>query len=290
LPSIPKKKPAWLKTRIPQGARYRRVKSALDACGIHTVCQEAHCPNVGECWEAGTATFMILGDICTRGCQFCAVGRGDPGGGFEDDEPNRVARVIEKMGLDYAVITSVTRDDLSDGGAAIFAQTVRSCKALKKPPLVELLIPDYLDENLGTVLKSKPDVLAHNIEVVERLSSVLRHKRFSYERSLRTLEQARLTGSSIVTKSSIMLGLGESDAEIEASMLDLRSVGVDILVLGQYLRPTREHVDVVEYVSPKRFAQLEIRGEELGFGFVAAGPLVRTSYKAAEAFTRHILS
>ncbi len=282
----PLRKPKWIKMKIPSGARYERVNRALIQGRLHTVCREAHCPNVGECWEQGTATFMILGDTCTRGCRFCAVGRGDPGGRADSDEAARVAHVAEEMGLDYVVITSVTRDDLEDGGAAVFAQTVRAIKRLDPAPQVELLIPDLRGAALRTVIDASPDVLAHNIEVVERLTPVFRHPRFSYRRSLKVLQQTKALNPALLTKSSIMLGLGESEAEIEASMADLRRVGTDILVLGQYLRPTKDHADVVEYVSPQRFDELAERGRALGFGFVAAGPMVRTSYRAAEAFAR----
>ncbi len=281
------RKPDWLKVRIPGGERYRHVRQAVDSGGLHTVCEEAHCPNMGECWESGSATFMILGDVCTRGCRFCAVRRGDPAGVFESDEPSRMAEAVRRMGLDYAVVTSVTRDDLPDGGASVFADVVRAVKKLSPPPLVELLIPDLTGEALDQVTRSGADVIAHNIEVVKRLNSALRHARFSYEKSIGVLEAIKGSGHKILTKSSILLGLGETDEEIEATMQDLRAVDVDILVLGQYLRPTRDNAEVVEYVAPERFDALAVRGEALGFGFVAAGPLVRTSYRAAEAYARH---
>jgi lipoic acid synthetase len=229
---------------------------------------------------------MILGNTCTRGCRFCAVTRGNLKGIVDDQEPARVRAAAEQMGLDYVVVTSVTRDDLPDGGAAIFAETVKALKELEKPPLVELLTPDYWGENLEIVVRSKPDVFAHNIEVVERLTSSLRHPKFSYQHSLNVLAKARDLDSEMLTKSSIMLGIGETDTEIESAMKDLRGVDVNILVLGQYLQPTKTHAAVTEYVPPKRFDELRARGTELGFDFVASGPLVRTSYKAAEAFAR----
>ena len=279
------RKPEWLKIRIPGGQRYNRIRRTLKARGLHTVCEEARCPNLGECWEAGTATFMILGDTCTRGCRFCAVQRGDPEGRVDPEEPARVAAAAREMGLDYTVVTSVSRDDLPDGGAGQFAATVRALKEALPGSRVELLIPDYLGGDLDSVLAARPDVLAHNIEVVERLTPLLRHRRTSYRRSLEVLALAR--GEEVLTKSSILLGLGEVPAEVEQALADLRGVGVDILVLGQYLQPTRRHAPVAEFVHPDRFQELAARGRELGFGYVAAGPLVRTSYRAAEAYAHH---
>ncbi len=284
MPGNTMRKPDWLKVSIPSGERYKRVKQAVDCGGLHTVCAEARCPNVGECWDAGTATFMILGDLCTRGCRFCAVSRGNQGGSVDQEEPRMVAQAVMRMGLKYAVITSVTRDDLYDGGASVFAATIRAVKGLDPPVPAEVLTPDYVGEDLETVLKAGPDVFAHNIEVVERLTPSMRHEGFSYERSLECLSQARSFNRSIKTKSSIMLGLGESDAEIEGAMADLLGVGVEILVLGQYLQPTRDHAEVVEYVHPDRFEKWALLGRAMGFGYVAAGPLVRTSYRAAEAY------
>jgi lipoic acid synthetase len=286
--SKPTRKPSWLKVGIPGGERYRRVRRAVGGMVLHTVCQEARCPNVGECWDQGTATFLILGDVCTRGCRFCAVTRGDPAGAVDRDEPQRIASAAQQMELSYVVVTSVTRDDLPDRGASIFAATVRAVRAEEPPPLVELLIPDYLDADLDTVLDARPDVLAHNVEVVERLTPQMRHAGFDYRRSLTVLEQATARGGAI-TKSSLMLGLGETDDDVERCLEDLRGVGVRILVLGQYLRPTHDHAEVVEYVHPDRFDAWAARGRELGFDFVASGPLVRTSYRAAEAFAERLV-
>jgi lipoyl synthase len=280
------RKPPWLKVPLPGGDRYLRVRRAVSSCGLHTVCEEARCPNVGECWNAGTATFLILGDACTRGCAFCAVTRSAAGAPPDADEPARVARAAAEMELEYAVVTSVTRDDLEDGGASIFAATVAALKALPRPPLVELLTPDYSGAALEAVVDAAPDVFAHNVEVVERLTSALRHPRFDYRRSLACLEAAAARHPGMPTKSSVLLGLGETDAEIDGAMRDLRAAGVRILVLGQYLRPTPRNAPVVEYVPPERFDALRDRGLELGFDFVASGPLVRTSYRAAEAFVR----
>ncbi|MFO8073732.1 MAG: lipoyl synthase [Polyangia bacterium] len=290
MPGRPVPKPEWLKVRLPGGERYRRVKRAVESGGLNTVCREARCPNVGECWDAGTATFMILGDSCTRGCRFCSVRRANPGGETDLDEPRRVARAASEMGLDYAVVTSVTRDDLEDGGAAVFADTIHSLRSLDPAPLVEVLIPDYLGEPLATVIEAGPVVLAHNIEVVERLSGSMRHSRFSYRRSLEVLEEARRLGGprGMLTKSSILLGLGESRFEIVSAMRDLREAGVSLLVLGQYLRPTRSSAEVAEYVRPEVFDELTEAGREMGFDYVASTPLARTSYRAAEAYVKRL--
>jgi lipoic acid synthetase len=284
LPEPMKRKPDWLKIDLPKGQKYKSVLKTVVDGGLHTVCQEARCPNIGACWDAGAATFMILGDVCTRGCRFCAVRRGEPPKKVDSGEPVRVADAASRMGLEYAVVTSVTRDDLKDGGASVFRDTVRALKNLSPAPRVELLIPDFTGYSLDVLFESKPDVFAHNIEVVERLTSSMRHPRFSYRRSLGVLSEIRLKDKEIRTKSSIMLGLGETEKEVEDAMRDLRSAGVDILVLGQYLRPTREQAEVVEYVHPDRFQNLKVVGEEMGFKFVMSSPLARTSYKAAEAF------
>lgn len=280
------RKPSWLKVKIPSGERYREVLHAVNSGQLHTVCQSAHCPNMGECWDSGSATFMILGDICTRGCRFCAVERGQPGGAVDWEEPDRVALAARKMGLDYAVVTSVTRDDLDDGGAAVFSATVQSLREVSPKMMVEVLIPDYRGRPLETVINSGPRVLAHNVEVVERLTGLMRHGRASYANSLAVLEEAKSLKPTLLTKSSIMLGLGETDQEIRSAMGDLHRVAVDILVLGQYLQPTLAHAPVVAYLEPEYFSELAQYGKELGFAYVAAGPLVRTSYRAAEAFAR----
>ncbi len=282
------RKPDWLKVKLPGGEGYRAVRKALSAGGLYTVCESAQCPNQGECWAAGTATFMILGNTCTRGCRFCAVDKKAKGDLLDPDEPTNVAAAVRDMKLRYAVITSVCRDDVPDGGAQQFADTVRAVRALESDPKVEVLIPDYLYGYLDFVLESHPHVLAHNIEVVERLTQKMRDRRFQYRRSLACLEQSRARGAeTLLTKSSIMLGLGETDEEVESAMADLRKVEVNILVIGQYLQPTRRHAEVEEYVHPDRFDALAEKGRAMGFGFVVAGPLVRTSYKAAEAYVAH---
>ncbi len=229
---------------------------------------------------------MILGDVCTRGCRFCAVSRGNPGGSVDAAESTRIAEAVEMLKLDFAVLTSVTRDDLPDGGASVFADCVSKIHGLKSSPLVELLIPDYTDDILDIVLAAKPEVLAHNIEVVETLSPSYRHEKFSYANSLKVLKQAGVNKDITLTKSSLMLGLGETDAQIDSALEDLIKVNVDILVVGQYLQPTAKHAEVKEYVPPERFDEIAKRATRMGFAHVSAGPLVRTSYKAAEAFAK----
>lgn len=278
------KKPEWLKIKLAGGRAYADVKRTVKAHGLHTVCQEAACPNLGECWGEGTATFMILGDVCTRGCRFCAVSHDAPFAAPDPEEPFKVKAAAESMKLSHAVVTSVTRDDLADGGAAAFAETVRALKTITPvAPSVELLTPDYTDTPLYTVLDALPDVFAHNIETVERITPLHRHPSFSFEKSLRTLRQAKAYRPEIFTKSSIMLGLGETADEIRSAMKCLRTAGVDILVLGQYLRPTRANAAVEAYISEETFASLAQTAREMGFGFTAASPLARTSYRAREA-------
>ena len=228
---------------------------------------------------------MILGNVCSRGCRFCAVTRGE-GTPVDLEEPGRVAAAVRSMGLDYVVLTSVTRDDLSDGGARQFAETISAIRENEKSLMVEVLTPDYLDVPLRTVLDSAPTVFAHNIETVERLSGAMRHHRFEYKRSLETLRTAATVDDSIITKSSIMLGLGENESEVLASMGHLREAGVKILVLGQYLQPTRQHATVAAFVPPEQFDDYAAKGREMGFEFVAASPLARTSYRAAEAYIK----
>jgi lipoic acid synthetase len=292
IPGDRKKKPDWLKIKMPGGSDFGEVKRTLGAFKLHTVCEEARCPNLGECWGLKTATFMILGDTCTRGCRFCAVTcsaepRYSAGSDFIDgSEPLRVKEAAESIGLRHVVITSVTRDDIVDGGASIFAETVRAVRRIQPiSPTVELLIPDYVGEPLKTVLDASADVIAHNVETVERLTPLLRHPKFSFERSLLTLREAKAYRNDIFTKSSMMLGLGESDAEVEDAMAKLRDVGVDILVLGQYLRPARANIEVEQYLPLEVFERLAASAYAMGFGFVAAHPLARTSYRAVEALS-----
>lgn len=282
----PGPKPAWLKVPIPAGPTVARLEGLLRQRQLHTVCEEARCPNQGECWAGGTATFMVLGDTCTRGCRFCAVkthGRGNP---VDADEPAKVAEACAAMGLKYVVLTMVDRDDLPDGGAAHVAATIAAIKQRDAGMLVEALVGDFQgnEGQIAAVLQGRPDVYAHNIETVLRLTPRVRDQRCSYVRSLQVLQKAKQLAPSVVTKSSLMLGLGESDREVEQVMDDLREFGVDVVTFGQYLRPTLKHLPVREHVTPARFAALEQRAQRKGFLYVASGPLVRSSYKAAEYY------
>lgn len=287
------RKPEWLKVRAPGGERYTFIKETLRKFDLHTVCEEARCPNVGECWGEGTATVMILGDVCTRGCRFCAVTTGNPRGAFDPREPEHVGRTIAALGLEYVVLTMVDRDDLLDGGAKHVADTVR---AIKKQTagrtLVETLVGDFngvLRDVTTCIERGRPDVFAHNVETVDRLQRSVRDARCSMERSLSVLAHAKKIAPHIYTKSSIMLGLGEELDEVIECMQKLRDVGVDVLTLGQYLRPTPKHHEVVRFVHPDEFAMLRDKGLAMGFKYVASGPLVRSSYRASEAFLRGIL-
>ena len=274
--------PEWFKVRMPGGPNYLRLQDMLRSEQLHTVCEEAHCPNIGECWERGTATFMILGDICTRACAYCAVTTGTPVG-LDLEEPIRLAETVERMGLNYAVITSVNRDDLPDGGAFIFAQCVRQIRKRVPECRVELLIPDFEGnwDALETVMDSKPDTLNHNIETVRRVFSRVR-PRGDYDQSLELLRRTRQINSEAVTKSGIMVGLGETWDEIVETMEDLRSVDCNLLTIGQYLRPSAKHAPLVKWYTPSEFDELRLVGEDLGFDHVASGPLVRSSYHADE--------
>jgi lipoyl synthase len=258
---------------------------------LNTVCEEAQCPNIGECWGGGTATIMLLGDTCTRGCRFCAVKTSVAPPPPDEAEPFRTADAIAKWGVDYIVLTSVDRDDLEDGGAGHFATTVGCIKALKPEMLVECLVSDFAGDEISVakLAVSGLDVYAHNVETVERLQRYVRDHRAGYRQSLRTLEAAKEAAPAVYTKSSLMLGLGERDDEVRQAMVDMRSVGVDVLTLGQYLRPTEQHLSVVEYVSPEKFKYWETVGKQLGFKYVASGPLVRSSYKAGEFFLENLI-
>lgn len=279
----PERKPPWLTVRFPGGPNYLRVQSLVRAAGLHTVCQEAHCPNIGECWEAGTATFLILGDTCTRACGFCAVKSGRPGG-LDALEPRRVARAIRAMGVAHAVITSVNRDDLPDGGAGIFAETVRRIRELSPGTTVELLVPDFMGdwEALAIVMAAAPDVLAHNVETAPRLYPRVRPKA-RYERSLELLRRAKEMAPGCVTKSGLMVGLGETEDELRDVFADLAGAGVDVLTVGQYLRPGPQYLPVVRFYHPGEFDSLREDALALGFRHVESGPLVRSSYHAERA-------
>jgi len=283
-------RPDWLRVKFFGGERYQNLKRIMRTLDLHTVCESARCPNMGECWEHGTATFMILGDICTRACGFCAVPSGKPAGPPDEEEPIRVAEAAARMGLRYAVVTSVNRDDQPDGGARIFAHTIQEIRRRIPGCKIEVLIPDFRGDwnALDTVLAGKPDILNHNTETVPRLYRQVR-KGALYERSLELLRRAKQTHSDVPTKTGLMLGLGEERDEVLATMKDLAAQGTNILTLGQYLQPTREHLPVIRFVHPDEFAEYKRLGERMGFKHVEAGPLVRSSYHAfdqAEAATR----
>lgn len=286
---LPQRKPDWLRVRLPSGedqARFQAVKERLDGLDLHTVCAEARCPNIFECWGAGTATIMVLGETCTRGCRFCAVNTGDPRGYVDSREPESTAMALERMGLRYVVITMVDRDDLLDGGAAHLAETVRRSKARSPELLIETLVGDFqgVKRDVRTVVREgAPDVFAHNVEVVPRLQRSIRDARCSWERSIEVLRYAKEIGAER-TKTSLMVGIGEEESEVVEAMELIREAGVDILTIGQYLRPSKKHAEVKRYVHPDEFKRYEELGRALGFSFVASGPLVRSSYRAAEAF------
>jgi lipoic acid synthetase len=274
-------KPEWLKVRFPAGDRYQHIKSLLRDNNLHTVCEEARCPNIGECFNSGTATFMILGDVCTRSCGFCAVTTGRPDAALDWLEPHRIARAVRTLGLDYVVITSVNRDDREDGGAPIFAGCIRAIRNDRPEVRVEVLIPDFLGNwnAVDAVVAAQPFVLNHNIETVPRLYARVRPKA-RYQRSLELLRRAKETDHSMLTKSGLMVGLGESQSEVFAVMADLRSSGVDLLTIGQYLRPSAKHLPIERYYAPQEFEPFVEYGRELGFRNLEAGPLVRSSYRA----------
>jgi lipoic acid synthetase len=283
------RKPPWLKKRIPPFQDLQKVKSILDETDLHTVCEEARCPNLGECFARGTSTFLILGKICTRDCGFCAVGHGVP---VQPDEaePEKVAQAVKKMGLQYVVITSVTRDDLSDGGASLFASTIQTIRALDSKTKVEVLIPDFQGglNSLKSVLKEGPDVLNHNIETVSRLYPEVRPQA-DYQRSLYLLKTSKESHPNVLTKSGFMLGLGENREEVLKLLRDLRDAGCDLLTIGQYLQPRQDRLPVVRFVPPEEFEEYRTISEEIGFKAVASGPFVRSSFHAFEMFKTTIL-
>jgi lipoic acid synthetase len=285
------RKPEWLKIRPPSGEKYLFIKKLKEGLELHTVCEEAHCPNIYECWGGGTATFMLLGDTCTRHCRFCAVKSGKPNGYLDPFEPIKVAYAIRQMGLKYAVITSVDRDDLEDGGASHFARTIKEVKRLSPETLIEVLIPDFKGDlnAVKTVVEAKPDVIAHNVETVRRLTPYVRDPRANFDQSLNVLRAVKRFDQAIYTKSSIMLGLGEEKEEVISAMRELREANVDFLTIGQYLRPSRAHLPVKEYVHPLTFEEYKRIAEDMGFKYVAAGPLVRSSYRAGEFFISAII-
>jgi lipoic acid synthetase len=289
------RKPEWLKIRPPGGEAYTQIKGLLRERRLHTVCEEAHCPNVAECWSSGTATFMLGGDTCTRACRFCAIKTARIPPPLDPEEPFHIAESIATLGLHYVVLTSVDRDDLKDGGAGHFAATIREIKRLDPSIIVEALVPDFRGdlEAVQMIVDSRLDVYAHNIETVQRLQYRVRDPRAGYVQSLATLRAAKAYAKTIdhalFTKSAIMLGLGEQEGELEESFTDLRSYDVDVLTLGQYLRPSMQHLPVERYVTPEEFDGLGKKAEAQGFLYVASGPMVRSSYRAGEFFIKGVI-
>ena len=279
-------RPDWLRVRAPGGPNYRNLKDLVADLRLHTVCESARCPNIGDCWERRSATFMILGDICTRACGFCAIKTGRPEA-LDREEPERVAEAIAYLGLRFAVITSVNRDELPDGGAEIFAETIRAVRRRSPGTGIEVLIPDFEGnwDALAAVMEARPDILNHNIESIERLYKTVRPQA-KYWRSMDLLRRAKELDPTVVTKSGMMLGVGEELEETREAMRHLREVDCDVLTLGQYLRPSVKHIPVVRYVAPEEFAQLKQDGLAMGFGHVESGPLVRSSYHADEQVPR----
>ena len=284
-------KPEWLKIKANPNEKFLDVKNTLRNLGLVTVCEESHCPNISECWSSGTATFMVMGDTCTRACKFCNVKTGFPAKPLDPNEPLKLVQAIKNWKLDYVVITSVDRDDLKDQGSEHFSKCIKVIKKELPDVIVEVLIPDFKGniKCLKTIVDSNPDVIAHNIETVERLQKEVRDPRANYKQSLFVLEYVKKLNKNIYTKSSLIVGFGEKDNEVLQTMKDLRKINVDILTIGQYLRPSEKHLEVKEYVEPEKFEFYKIMGEDLGFLYVASGPFVRSSYKAGELFVKSLL-
>jgi lipoic acid synthetase len=286
------RKPEWL-TVVPSGGEnYLKLKELFGNLNLHTVCEEAHCPNVGECWGGGTATLMLMGDMCSRACRFCMVTPGRPTAPLDELEPDNVAFALSQMDLNYVVLTSVDRDDVPDGGALHFARTIQKIRESSPGMMVEVLIPDFQNdvEAIRTIVRARPDVIAHNIETTLFLSDRVRDPRANYWQSLSVLRTVKKLDRRMFTKSSIMVGLGEGEEEMRLAMAHLRGAGVDFLTVGQYLRPSNRHLPVKEYVKPETFESYRRMGEEMGFRYVASGPLVRSSYRAGEFFVRSIVT
>ncbi|GAO46473.1 mitochondrial Lipoyl synthase [Saitoella complicata NRRL Y-17804] len=291
-----KRLPPWLKTSVPLGTNFNKIKRDLRGLKLHTVCEEARCPNIGDCWggsdkAAATATIMLMGDTCTRGCRFCSVKTSKAPAPLDPHEPEHTAEAIRRWGLGYVVLTSVDRDDLADGGSAHFAETIMKIKQRAPHILVEALTGDFAGDLTQTarVAQSGLDVYAHNIETVEELTPFVRDRRATFRQSLRALEHAKKTVPTLITKTSMMLGVGENDEQVLAALKELRKVNVDVVTFGQYMRPTKKHMKVHEYVTPEKFTHWQKVAEELGFLYVASGPLVRSSYKAGEKFIENVL-
>lgn len=284
-------KPPWLKVKAPAGENYQNIKEMLGKLNLATVCQEARCPNMGECWAGGTATFMLMGEVCTRGCRFCNVKTGNPKGKIDNREPEKVGWSIAQMGLTYVVLTSVNRDDMEDQGADHFGRTVETIKKNDPDLIVEILTPDFQGEKslIHRVVDSKPDVFAHNVETVSRLTPSVRDPRATYQQSLDVLAEVKVRDPQMYTKSSLMLGLGETDQEIMQALQDLKAVGCDVVTFGQYLQPSARHLKVIEYIKPEKFEYWKKVAEDMNFLYCASGPLVRSSYKAGEFFMKGVI-
>lgn len=284
-------KPPWLKIRPPSTDAFVDIKKLLKEKKLNTVCAEAHCPNISECWSGGTATFMLMGDTCTRACRFCMVKSGNPKGKLDENEPQHLVEAVGIMKLEYVVLTCVTRDDLPDGGASHFVACIKALKQAYPELLIEVLISDLNGNTqaLEAIIESGPEVIAHNLETIERLQSAVRDPRANYQKSLKILEQTKKYKSGVFTKTSLMLGLGETEAEVVKTMQDVRDIDVDIITFGQYLQPSPFHVPVHEFVTPKQFKHYEDLANEHGFKYCASGPLVRSSYKAGEYFVKNAL-
>lgn len=288
-------KPQWLKVSVPKGhgiQNYGHIRELLDSLNLHTVCEEAKCPNMSECWSGGTATFMVMGDTCTRGCRFCSVKTSARPGPLDKREPENLSRAISSLSLRYVVITSVDRDDLQDQGAGHFRTCVEKVKQEHPKMTVELLIPDFRGETkyLDTIIASGAEVIGHNLETVERLHARVRDRRANYAQSLKVLEYIKKKSPTTFTKSALMLGLGEKEEEVLEAMDDLRAIGVDFMTLGQYLQPTAKHLAVEEFISPEKFDWYAQKAKEKGFLYCAAGPFVRSSYRAGEFFTENVVA
>ena len=285
-------KPEWLKIKLVKNDNFSEIKNSLNKHRLHTVCESAHCPNISECWNGGTATFMVMGDVCTRGCKFCAVKTGNPMKKLDNNEPKNIAKALAEIKLiDYVVLTSVDRDDLEDGGASHFAECIQEIKKAHPKIIVEVLIPDFRGDvsALKKIVDANPEVIAHNIETVERLQKKIRDPRANYRQSLGVLENAKKMNHKVYTKSSIMLGFDETDEEVIKTMKDLREINVDILTLGQYLRPSDWHVPMNNFVEPSKFEYFKQKALELGFLYCASGPFVRSSYRAGELFVKNVI-
>ena len=282
---LPTRKPNWLRLNHSFTPKFKEVKSIVKENHLNTVCEEAMCPNINECWSHGTATFMLLGDVCTRACKFCAVDTGNPRGRLDKKEPFKVAQSIKKMSLKYAVLTSVNRDDLADGGAKHYSNTIEAIKDARPKVMVEALTPDFEGKNksISILLSSSLDIFAQNVETFERLTARVRDPRAGYQQTLNVLEKAKKLNPEVLTKTSLMLGLGETTKEIQSTMVDAYSVGVEILTLGQYLRPTLNHLPVERYIPPDEFLHYKNMAKEVGFKEVTSGPMVRSSYRADKA-------